>query len=191
MNTPTHLILGAAAFGKPGASIVTACALAGAFMPDLSLYAMAGWHLLVLDTPPNVVFNQLYFSDNWQSVFAVDNSFILWGLLFALGLFIKRQTLIAFAGAGFLHLLFDFPLHNDDARQHFWPVSDWVYHSPFSYWDRAHHGDIIAPLELAFSVVLLAFLWRKFQGAKARAAITIATLFQLAPVLLRVFVFRA
>lgn len=191
MNTPTHLILGAAAFGKPGARIVTACALAGAFMPDLSLYAMAGWHLLVLDTSADVVFNQLYFSDRWQAIFAIDNSFILWGLLFLAGLFSKRQGLIAFAGAGFLHLVFDFPLHNDDARQHFWPITDWVYHSPFSYWDRAHHGDIIAPIELVFSLVLLAVLWRKFHGAKTRVAIAIATLFQIAPIILRLLVFRS
>jgi hypothetical protein len=191
MNTPTHLILGAAAFGKPGVPVVTTCALAGAFAPDISLYAMAGWHLLVLDTPPNVVFDQLYFSDRWQAIFAVDNSFILWGLLFTLSIYLKRQALTAFSGAGFLHLIFDFPLHNDDARQHFWPLTDWVYHSPFSYWDRAHHGDIIAPIEMVFSLVLLVILWRKFEGAKTRAAIAIATLFQLAPVIIRWFVFRS
>ena len=191
MNTPTHLIFGAAAFGKPGAPFVTTCALVGAFMPDASLYAMAGWHLLILETPANVVFNQLYFSDSWQAIFAVDNSFILWGLLLAVGVYLKRHALIAFAGSGFLHLLFDFPLHNDDARQHFWPVTDWVYHSPFSYWDRAHHGDFVAPIELVLSLVLLAVLWRKFQGTKTRVAVAIATLFQLAPVILRVFVFRS
>lgn len=41
MNTPAHLIIGLAAFGKPGAPRVTAAALAGAMIPDLSLYLLA------------------------------------------------------------------------------------------------------------------------------------------------------
>lgn len=56
MNTPAHLIFGLVAFGKPGAPKVTAAALAGALIPDLSLYLMAGWHLIVLQTDPNIVF---------------------------------------------------------------------------------------------------------------------------------------
>ncbi|WP_328795072.1 hypothetical protein [Jannaschia marina] len=42
MNTPAHLIIGLAAFGKPGRPRVTAAALCGALLPDLSLYLMAG-----------------------------------------------------------------------------------------------------------------------------------------------------
>lgn len=189
MNTPTHLIFGAAAFGKPGAPLITAAALAGAFLPDFSLYAMAGWHLFVLGTSPRIVFDELYFSDLWQAVFAVDNSFILWGLLFAVALMFKTRWLIALAGAGLLHLALDFPLHHDDARRHFWPVSDWVFVSPYSYWDRAHHGGTIATIEIVISLVLLAVLWRRFHAKLARAAIAIATLIQLAPGLIWIFVF--
>jgi len=48
MNTPAHLIFGLAAFGDPARKAVTAAALAGALIPDASLYLMAGAHLLVL-----------------------------------------------------------------------------------------------------------------------------------------------
>ena len=191
MNTPTHLIFGAAAFGKPGAPFVTACALIGAFLPDLSLYAMAGWHLLILDTSPNVVFGQLYYSDRWQSIFAVDNSFILWGLLLALGAALKKPWLIALTGAALLHLLFDFPLHNHDARQHFWPLTDWVFISPFSYWDHHFYGKEIAMIEMFVSLILLVVLWRRFHAPWPRVAIGIATLMQLAPPLIRLIVFRS
>ena len=190
MNTPTHLIFGAAVFGKPGAPIITACALAGAFMPDMSLYLMAGWHLFILETPARVVFDQLYFSDSWQMVFAIDNSFILWGLLLGLALWLRAGWLIAFSGAALLHLAFDFPLHHDDARRHFWPVSDWVFVSPFSYWDRSHHGSTIATLEIVASLLALAYLWRKFSAKVARAAIAVATLIQLAPGLIWIFIFN-
>ena len=56
MNTPAHLIFGLTAFGKAGRPSVTAAALAGAMLPDLSLYLLVGWHLQVLGTDPQVVF---------------------------------------------------------------------------------------------------------------------------------------
>lgn len=191
MNTPNHLILGAAAFAKPNAPWITAAALLGALFPDLSLYFLAGWHLLVLGTEPQIVFGQLYYSDAWQSIFAVDNSFILWGIALGAAVLSKKPAFIAFTGAAFLHLLFDFPLHNYDARQHFWPLTNWVFISPFSYWDSAHHGATIARLEIALSLVLLAVLWRRFAGMWQKIAIGAAGLIQLAPSLIWMFVFSA
>ena len=38
MNTPAHLLFGVAAFGKPDRRGVTAAALGGSLIPDLSLY---------------------------------------------------------------------------------------------------------------------------------------------------------
>ena len=56
MNTPAHLIFGLTAFGKAGKPPITVAAFAGALIPDLSLYVMATWHLLILGTSPDVVF---------------------------------------------------------------------------------------------------------------------------------------
>lgn len=191
MNTPAHLIMGAAAFAKPGAPWVTLAAIAGAIAPDLSLYLMAGWHLLILGTSPRIVFDELYFSDLWQQVFAIDNSFFLWGALLLAGLATKRSWLIAFGGAGLLHIAFDFSLHHDDGRMHFWPLSNWIFESPVSYWDRNHYGDIVGPLEMALSLILLVVLWRRFQAMIPRAIIFAAALMQLAPVFIWVFIFSA
>ncbi len=189
MNTPTHLIIGAAAFAKPGAPWIIAAALLGALFPDLSLYLLAGWHLFVLDTSPQVVFGQLYYSDSWQSIFAVDNSFIIWGALLGVAALLRKPMLIAFAGAGFLHLLCDFPLHNHDARQHFWPITDWVFISPVSYWDSAHYGQAAAMGEMLLSFVLLVVLWRRFLTLWPKVAIGCAALIQLAPSLIWLIVF--
>ncbi|MEJ6403518.1 hypothetical protein [Yoonia sp. 2307UL14-13] len=52
MNTPAHLIFGMTAFGRSGQVKVTAAALFGALLPDLSLYLLAGWHLNILGTSP-------------------------------------------------------------------------------------------------------------------------------------------
>ena len=73
MNTPAHLIFGMAAFGNPMRRAVTAAAFAGAVIPDLSLYLLAGWELLIKGTDPNIVFGQMYYSESWQAVFRIDN----------------------------------------------------------------------------------------------------------------------
>ncbi len=65
--------------------------------------------------------------------FSDASSFILWGGLLAVALRRGWSVLIAFAGAGLLHLALDFPLHTHDARMHFWPLSTWVFESTLSY----------------------------------------------------------
>ena len=162
MNTPAHLILGLAAFSKKDARKVTGAAAFGALLPDLSLYVMAGVSLAILQIPPNVVFGQLYYSSAWQTVFAIDNSFLLWGLVLAFAVWWKAAAGIAFAGAGLLHIALDFPLHHDDGRPHFWPASDWVFESPVSYWDKAHHALWVQPIEALMVLVCVFVLFRRF-----------------------------
>lgn len=159
MNTPAHLLLGAAVFGRPGASKILFAALLGGLAPDLSLYLMAGTALFVLDISPQRVFNELYFSDAWQAVFAIDNSFFVWGALCAVAVWQKAPWAIALTGAALLHLVFDLPLHHDDGRPHFWPVTSWVFESPFSYWDRDHGATWIAPLEGVMAAGAAVILW--------------------------------
>lgn len=171
MNTPAHLIFGLASFGKTGNPRVTSAALVGAFIPDLSLYAMFAWSTWVKGISPHTVFREYYYSPEWQQVFAIDNSFILWGVVLIFALWGNKPVLIAFSGAAFVHLCLDFPLHNHDARMHFWPLTNWVFISPFSYWDTQFHAGAIAPLELAVSMILCAALLARYVSAWSRALI--------------------
>lgn len=189
MNTPAHLILGAAVFARPDAPRITAAALFGALVPDLSLYLMAGWHLLILGTPPEIVFGQLYFSEAWMAVFRVDNSFLIWGALLSLALWHKSGWAVALCGAALLHIAFDFPLHHDDGRPHFWPLTDWVFASPVSYWDTNAHAGIFGPLEILLSLGGCLYLWTRFHGWPARGLIGLAAVTQLAPGLFWLFFF--
>lgn len=161
MNTPAHLIFGAAAFGRPHVRWTLLAAMAGGLAPDLSLYLMVGWHLLLLGTDARVVFGELYYSDTWQAVFSLDNSVFLWGGVLALALWQRWRWLVAFAGAALLHIALDFPLHAGDGRPHFWPMSDWIFESPLSYWDSRHYAGWVGPLEMALCVVLVIVLWRR------------------------------
>lgn len=190
MNTPAHLIFGAAAFARPDRPYVTTAAIFGGLLPDLSLYLLVGWAML-RGIDARVIFGEMYFSDAWQSVFAVDNSILLWGVALAVGLWRRWPVLVAFAGAGLLHLVFDFALHHDDARRHFWPLSNWVFQSPFSYWDRAHYGSLIAPMEIVACLVLSWVLWRRFKSLPARGMIVAAMLAEALPGIMFAVMFAA
>lgn len=160
MNTPAHLLIGAAAFGKAGRTGTFTAAFLGAAAPDLSLYVMVSVSIWLLNIPPEVVFRELYYSETWQSVFAVDNSFILWGVGLTVAFWRKSSVFIAFTGAALLHLALDFPLHTHDARQHFWPLTDWVFESPVSYWDNNAHAGIVGPVALSLAGGAVVVIWR-------------------------------
>jgi len=57
MNTPAHVIIGAAAFARRDRPAVTGAAFAGGLLPDLSLYLMAGWAIWVQGIAPRIVFD--------------------------------------------------------------------------------------------------------------------------------------
>ena len=173
MNTPAHLLFGAAAFSKKDQKGSLPAALLGAFAPDISLYVMVTVSIYMLGIPAQTVFREYYYSDAWQQVFAIDNSFILWGALLALALWRRFRLLAIFASAGLLHLALDFPLHTHDARQHFWPLTDWVFHSPFSYWDNRAHASIIGPMEASMSLALTYVLFRRYASWGLRILFTV------------------
>ncbi|KIC43130.1 cobalamin biosynthesis protein CobQ [Ruegeria sp. ANG-R] len=168
MNTPAHLLIGAAAFARPARGAALWAAVLGSLLPDLSLYVMAGVSLYILNIPEQVVFDQLYFSPAWQTVFAIDNSFLLWGIALGLGLCRGWRLLIIGASAGLLHLAMDFFLHAGDGRPQFWPFSSWVFHSPVSYWDSAYHAGWVAPISMAMCGVAYVVLWQRGLSASSK-----------------------
>jgi len=67
---------------------------------------------------------------------------------------------------------------------HFWPLSDWVFRSPFSYWNSQYHGDIIAILERLMVAGVMVLLWRRFKSWKMRAFYALLATAELAPFIL-------
>ena len=177
MNTPAHLILGAATFARPARAGLLAAGLLGGLAPDLSLYVLGGVSLFILQIPPQVVFDELYFSNAWQTVFAIDNSFLVWGAVLAIGFWRGWLWLQVFAAAALLHIALDFPLHHDDGRPHFWPLTGWVFESPVSYWDMARGAGFIAPIEGALAGLATWALWQRF--ARLWSRVLFAVLFAM------------
>ena len=165
------MLLGAAVFARPMAPGVTLAALAGGLVPDIPIFVMVLWSTQVLGLPEHVVFGQLYFSAGWQAVFAVDHGFLVWGALLGLAIWRGSVILRALAGSGLLHALVDFITHNDDARRQLWPLTDWVFRSPVSYWDARYYGDIFASFEVALVIMLSALLLHRLRRIWERVLI--------------------
>lgn len=174
MNTPAHLLVGVALFARRDIRGSGRMAAVGSLLPDLSLYVLAGVALFVLQIAPDRVFGELYFSPSWQTVFAVDNSFFIWGIALLGAAYWQSVPAIAFAGAGLIHVASDFALHNDDARKHFWPVSDWVFESPVSYWDSDHHAAWVAPITLLAVLLSALVIWRRWPAWGVRLSVLLA-----------------
>lgn len=197
MNTPAHLLIGAAVMGRSRAGAPNAAlrhllwaAVVGALLPDLSLYLLAGGALMIYDIPAHVVFNELYFSVTWQRIFAIDNSFVVWGVLLSIALWRRSGWGIALTGAALLHLAFDFPLHHDDGRPHFWPITGWVFESPISYWDRRHGANWIAPVEALACVAAAITLWVRRPGVVFSVLVAVLLLVELNVARTWLFVFQ-
>ena len=191
MNTPAHLIFGMTAFGKAGQRGLTAAAFAGALIPDLSLYVLAGTHLFIIGTPAEIVFGQLYYSQAWQSVFRIDNSILLWGIALVMAIMVRAPLAVALCGAAMLHLGLDMPFHHDDGRAHFWPMTDWVFQSPVSYWDRDHYGLWVGGIEIAVALACCVVLWRRFRSIAWRGFVIVLALAEALPGLAWAIVFSA
>ena len=156
-------------------------ALLGGLAPDLSLYLMVFWARLINGFSFETIFDQKYFSDEWQSVFSIDNSFIVWGAILLMGILLSRHWIKILAAGALTHLVFDILLHHDDGRAHFWPVSDWVFVSPVSYWDPRHYGNIVGPIEIALVAIMVFILWRRFSPNLWVYAIAALGLLQIMP----------
>lgn len=175
MNTPSHILIGAAFFGRPSNPYVTLGALAGGLAPDIPMFVMVLWSTQVLGLPDQEVFGRLYFSAGWQAVFSIDHGFFVWSAMFAVAIWGGLAVLRAFAGAALLHAVADFLTHHDDARRQFWPLTEWVFRSPVSYWDPRHYGPAFAVLEFSVVILLSVFLcWRLRRTWERALVLTVA-----------------
>ncbi|MEL7130739.1 MAG: cobalamin biosynthesis protein CobQ [Pseudomonadota bacterium] len=177
MMTQTHLLVAAALFARPGSKRRNTAVIAGSLVPDLAIYVLFAFAILT-GIPQSTLWNETYWSEPWQTYTAIGNSIPLYLAGLAASLVLVRpvdgravwQALPAlFCLAALTHLAGDFPLHNDDAHEHFWPLSDWRFASPVSYWDRDHHGGIFSIFEGVLGLGLMVLLIRRFKARWVRA----------------------
>jgi membrane-bound metal-dependent hydrolase YbcI (DUF457 family) len=180
MNTQTHIIICAALFGRPMPKLAWA-GVVGGLVPDLPMYAIIVG-LRLSGHSLSEIFGQLYWEHWWQVANAIGHNFWMWGIVLASGLFAARRGLqvgrvaAALGGSALLHSAIDFLCHRNDGHMHFWPVSEWRFRSPVSYWDPAHFGIPFSLFEAALGALLVALLWRRYSNRLVRGALGLAFL---------------
>ncbi|WP_420442586.1 hypothetical protein [Candidatus Palauibacter sp.] len=183
MTTPAHAALSLIVLGR---SERTALPVAlGAVAPDAPMLVFYLWERLVRGVSEGRIWSERYFDPGWQVVFDIPSSIPLLALaLCILLVLVGRRSTGRFPAAGvaatprparltaatlfvasmILHALGDLPLHREDAHRHFFPVSDWRFTSPVSYWDPDHYGGYAALGEVVLVLAVSVFLFRTYRG---------------------------
>ncbi|MGL4406090.1 MAG: hypothetical protein ACRCT6_10040, partial [Notoacmeibacter sp.] len=96
----------------------------------------------------------------------------LWGLVLAICLVAKAQSWsgfgVAISASALTHSAIDFLCHRDDAHMHLWPLTEWRFRSPVSYWDSAYYGMQFSLFEAALGLFIAVVLWRRYQHKAIR-----------------------
>lgn len=152
------MILGLAVLSRGDGHRRTAAIVAGALIPDLAIILFYAWYR-ILGTSEDQIWSVEYFKPAWQAFIDCFNSIPL----IALGLIacwkIRHGLIWALLASMLLHTLTDLPVHHDDAHRHFYPLFDWRFVSPVSYWDPAHHGNWFSLFEVLLVGILSAYLY--------------------------------
>ena len=158
MNTPAHIIFSFAGLGRANAAVYTVPIAIGALVPDMTMmlfYAV----MKVGGVPEAEIWNQHYFDPLWQGIFDITNSIPVYAALAVAGWVVSRKAMALFAASALIHCVLDFFVHHDDGHRHFFPLSDYRFQSPVSYWDPAHYGNIVGILEILLVIALSMWLW--------------------------------
>ncbi len=159
MNTPAHAIINLLLFRKSARETHAVAIVAGALLPDAPMLVFYLWARLS-GMSERTIWHDGYYDPGWQALFDAFHSFPLLGLAWLLAWRARMRALSLFFASMVMHSLFDFPFHHNDAHRHFWPLSDFRFLSPISYWDPAYYGQYVSVLELLVVVAGGAWLLR-------------------------------
>ena len=134
------------------------------------------------------IFGELYWQPWWQITNGIAHSLLLWPILAFFCLVARsksmsvwqsqdRWTLGAiFASSASLHALIDFLCHREDAHMSFWPLTNWKFISPVSYYDSQHFGREFGLFEATLGLVMAIILFRQFKHWIVRGLLAVAML---------------
>ncbi len=167
MNSPTHSLVALALLTRTGEKRRNWAVFIGSLIPDAFIYLCWLWLTFIRNEPQRKIWDEIYFNPPMQLTASVFNSIPIYSLLLAIG-FWQRQRIwgklsMFFAAAALLHIAFDFPVHAHDAHAHFWPFSNWKFHSPFSYWEMHLHAKWVGLFEALIGLASIAVLWNRFR----------------------------
>lgn len=152
MNTPGHAVLNLAVLGEGEDEARDVAVVVGALVPDLPMVLFYAWARLGAGLPERQIWGEAYFDPGWQAFFDVFNSAPLVLVLLWVAHRRSMPRTRVFGWSMMLHFALDLPLHGNDAHRHFFPLSDFRFESPLSYWDPEYFGGVVGSLEIALVV---------------------------------------
>jgi membrane-bound metal-dependent hydrolase YbcI (DUF457 family) len=173
LNTPAHLIVNVALLAGGTRRRQLRWVASGALLPDLGMFSFFAYEFWVSQTPMRVIWDERYFDPAWQAFFDLFNSLPLLALGFLAAWCLRRAGWALLFASAACHALLDLPVHREDGHRHFWPVSDWRFMSPVSYWDPEHGGALGSLLELLAVAGASLVLWRRHQNGLLRGALLV------------------
>ncbi len=173
MITPSHLIYSwalAKTTEKPVVGLSpsrrTFWFVFGALLPDTAVFVFFIINGLILGYSHEVLWDDMYFYSNWSVLFTLSHSLLLWPVLFALGNLLRQSWLRWLSISALLHISVDFCVHTADAYKHFWPLTDWRFISPVSYWNRAEYGQYVGLFDSILVICLLLALAYQYRSKR-------------------------
>ncbi len=178
MITPSHLIYSWALAKKtsqkpanPAEKLRVVAFILGALLPDIPVYVFFLVCGVLLGYGHDLLWNDMYFNSKWSVAFTLSHSLLLWPLLYLVARYKQWFVVLWIAISAIFHIMVDFCVHTVDAYQHFWPLSDWRFMSPLSYWDRAAYGQYVGLLDGFIVLGLLVWLFSRYEQSYARLGI--------------------
>ena len=191
MTTHSHAILNIALLSRRDKPFLHCYAFIGAVLPDLPLFIFFIIESIIRKTPEAELWGSLYFTEAWQNFFDIFNSVPLILILLGIGYYLlNSEKITVFAWSLLIHCAFDLLTHNDDGHHHLYPLSDFAFESPISYWDRDHYAGIVAPIERVVFLIASIYLFPRLKTRLARWCLIIVNILFIASYLL-FFLFRS
>lgn len=170
MNSPTHSLIALAALSKRGDAKRNWAVFIGSLLPDAVIYLWFPYQLLIKGEESGRIWDVLYFEPPMQTMTALFNSIPIYAVIAGLGLWMQVKTqakragtlIVVFAFAALIHMATDLPVHAHDAYRHFWPLSDFRFYSPFSYYEADKHAVWVSAVEAILALSAIILLWRRF-----------------------------
>lgn len=177
VNTPTHALLSLLLLGTRVNRAGALALVVGGIAPDIPMFLLYAWATWVASLPGSVIWSETYYEPGWQAAVDAAHSVPIALAFVAMGLARTRTVptlrppqhpLTLFGASLILHSAFDLPVHHDDGHRHFWPLSNWRFDSPISYWDPCCQGPTVALLEVTAMLGAVFVLWRRMRGGLTR-----------------------
>lgn len=175
---------------KRNVPVSTRALLLGSVLPDLALFALTAWFIVYYRfMAPQGLSNDSVFGTLYDELFFHDPIWIVGHNFFHAPLILVALATAGYMGARHgqrwgwplvwlmvgcgLHTVIDIFTHHNDGPLLLFPF-DWQmrFSAPVSYWDVRYGARIVAPLEHAMDVAIIAYLvwtWLKARRARANA----------------------